>query len=101
MAVVVPLQYTLLLTALTTGVGFTSTVAVVGVPGQPRDDGVMVKVTVIGNGLVLVKVPLILPEPLAAIPLTVALLFLVQVYVVPGIALVSTIVVMALPEQMV
>lgn len=74
-----PLQYTLLDTGSTTGVGLTSTVAVIGVPGQPDDDGVMVKVTVTGNGLALVKVPLILPVPLAAIPLTVAVLFLVQV----------------------
>ena len=101
MAVVVPLQYTLLLTGLTTGVGLTSTVAVIGVPAQPPVVGVMVKVTVTGNGLVLVKVPLILPEPLAAIPLTVALLFLVQLNTVPGILPVSTIVVIAEPEQMV
>ena len=101
MAVVVPLQYTLLAIGLTTGVGLTSTVAVIGVPTQPPVVGVMVKVTVIGNGLVLVKVPLILPEPLAAIPLTVALLFRVQLNTVAGMLPDNTIVVIAVPEQMV
>ncbi len=101
MAVVTPLQYTLLLTGVTTGVGLTSTVAVIGAPTQPPVVGVMVKVTVIGNGLVLVKVPLILPEPLAAIPLTVAVLFRVQLNTVPGILPDNTIVVIAVPEQMV
>ena len=60
------------------GVGFTNTVAVIGVPGQPLAVGVMVKVTVIGANVVFVNAPLILPDPLAAIPVTVAVLFLVQ-----------------------
>jgi hypothetical protein len=64
--------------AIATGVGFTSTVAVIGAPGQPFAVGVMVKVTVIGATVVLVKTPLIFPEPLAAMPVTVALLSLVQ-----------------------
>ena len=38
----------------------------------------MVKVTVTGAFVVLVNEPLILPEPLAAIPVTVPVLFLVQ-----------------------
>ena len=50
----------------------------IGTPGQPLAVGVMVKVTVTGAKVVLVSVPLILPEPLAAIPVTVALLSLVQ-----------------------
>lgn len=61
------------------GVGFTSTVAVPGVPVQPLAVGVIVKVTVTGTLLVLVSAPLILPEPLPAIPVTVNTLSLVQV----------------------
>jgi len=64
--------------AVAFGVGFTTTVAVIGVPGQPLAVGVMVKVTVIGAVVVLVSVPLILPEPLAAMPVTVTVLSLVQ-----------------------
>jgi hypothetical protein len=61
------------------GVGFTSTIAVIGVPGQPFAVGVMVNVTVMGALVVFVKAPLISPEPLEAIPVNVALLSLVQV----------------------
>ena len=57
---------------------FTVTVAVIGVPGQPFADGVIVNVTVTGNPVVLVSTPLILPVPLAGIPVTVTVLFLVQ-----------------------
>lgn len=39
----------------------------------------MVKVTVIGANVVLVRVPLIFPGPLAAIPVTDTVLSLVQV----------------------
>jgi hypothetical protein len=64
------------------GVGFTTTVAVIGVPLQVVPafvkDGVMVKDTVTGALVVLVNEPLILPEPLAAIPVTVTALSLVQ-----------------------
>ena len=57
-----------------------NTVAVVVGPAQPLAVGVMVKVTVIGPAVVLVKVPLIgLPAPLAGIPVTVATLSLIQV----------------------
>ena len=61
------------------GVGFTSTVAVIGVPGQLFAVGVIVNVTVTGALVVLVNEPLILPEPLAAMPVTVPVLSLVQV----------------------
>jgi hypothetical protein len=59
-------------------IGLTSTVAVIGLPGQPFADGVMVKVTVIGLPVVLLSIPLILPVPLAAMPVTVAVLLRVQ-----------------------
>ena len=62
----------------TFGVGFTSTVAVTGVPAQPLAVGVMVNVTVTGEAVVFVKAPVMLPDPLAAIPVTEAVLFLVQ-----------------------
>lgn len=64
--------------AIASGVGLTSTVAVMEDPLQPFAAGVMVNVTVIGAEVVLVNVPLILPEPLFAIPVTVAVLSLVQ-----------------------
>ena len=57
----------------------TVTVAVIGAPGQPLAVGVMVKVTVCAAVVVLVIVPLILPLPLAAMPVTLAVLSLVQV----------------------
>ena len=53
--------------ATTFGVGFTNTVAVIAVPGQPSADGVMVKVTVIGAVVLLVRVPVIFPVPLVVI----------------------------------
>ena len=62
----------------------------------------MLKVTVTGPNVVLVREPLILPEPLAAIPVTATLLSLVQLYTVPGIALPdNTIVVIAVPEHII
>ena len=65
---------------MTFGVGLTKTVAVVVVPTQPFEVGVIVKVTNMGANVVLVKEPVIvLPDPLAAIPVTEALLSLVQV----------------------
>ena len=63
--------------------------------------GVMVKVTVMGAAVVFVRAPLIFPEPLAAIPVTVTVLSLVQANVVPVVVLVRTIVVIVAPEQMV
>ena len=65
--------------AIALGVGLTNTVAVVVGPTQPLAVGVMVKVTVIGAKVVLVSVPAILPAPLAAMPVTVPVLSLVQV----------------------
>ena len=61
-----------------TGDGFTWTVAVTGAPVQPLAVGVMVNETVTAAVVVLVKAPVILPEPLAAIPVTAVVLFLVQ-----------------------
>ena len=92
---------TWLATALTTGVGLTNTVAVVVGPTQLLAVGVMVKVTVIGLAVVLVSVPLILPAPFAAIPVTVATLSLVQVKVVLAALLVSTIGIIAVASQIV
>jgi len=60
------------------GVGLTRTVAVVVGPAQPFAVGVIVKVTVIGAKVVLVKLPDILPVPLALIPVTDAALSLVH-----------------------
>ena len=60
------------------GVGFTRTVAEMAVPLQPLAVGVMVNVTVTGAEVVFVKAPLMLPDPVAAIPVTEAELFLVQ-----------------------
>jgi hypothetical protein len=63
--------------------------------------GVMVNFTVTGALVVLVSVPLIFPEPLAAIPVTVDVLSLVQLKVVPATLLLNTIFVMGIPEQIV
>jgi len=81
---------------VTTGSALTFTVAVIGIPAQPLAVGVIVKVTVTGAPVVLVNEPVISPEPLAAIPVTVAVLSLTHVYVV---APERTIGVIALPEQ--
>jgi hypothetical protein len=91
------------------GIGFTTTVALTGVPKQVRaravNCGVIVKVTVIGALVVLVNEPAISPEPAAAIPLTgpptSVPLSLVQLYTVPGTAPVKTMVAMAEPLQIV
>lgn len=63
---------------VTTSGASTITVAVVDGPVQPLAVGVMVKVTVCCDVVVLVSVPLMFPEPLAAIPVTFTVLFLVQ-----------------------
>ena len=83
------------------GVGLTTTITVIGVPGQPLADGVTVKLTVIAPNVVLVSIPLISPEPLLAIPVTVPVLFLVHVYVVPAVLLVNIISVIEAPEHIV
>ena len=79
----------------------TKTVAVIGNPTQPFAVGVIVKVTLIGALVVFVKVPEILPLPLAAMPVTAAVLSLVHAYVVPLTAPVKAIVVIADAEQIV
>ena len=56
----------------------TKTVAVIGAPPHPLAVGVIVKVTVIGALVVLVKVPAMLPVPLTAMPVTVAVLLRVH-----------------------
>lgn len=81
-----------------TGAAPTVTVAVIGVPGHPLAVGVIVKVTVAGLLVVLVSVPEILPDPLAAIPVTAEVLSLVQLKVVPVTFPVKLIGVIA-PEQ--
>ena len=64
--------------AVAFGVGFTSTVAVIGAPVQPLALGVMVKVTSIGAKVVLVNVPLISPLPFEEIPVIVVVASRVQ-----------------------
>jgi len=64
--------------AVAFGVGFTSTVAVIGEPRQPLALGVMVNVTSTGAKVVLVNVPLISPVPLEAMPVMVAVASRVQ-----------------------
>lgn len=61
--------------AAAVGLGLTSTDALLE---QAFVVGVMVNVTYNGAVVVLVNVPLIVPEPLLAIPVTPAVLFLVQ-----------------------
>ena len=73
--------------------------AVIGAPGQPLAVGVIVNVTSIGALVVLVSVPLILPVPLAGIPSTVTVLFLVQLKVVPATLPVNMIGMIRLSEQ--
>ena len=86
--------------AVAFGMGFTTTVAVIAVPEQLPAVGVMVNVTVMGALVVLVNAPLMSPLPLAAIPVTVPVLSLVQSNCVPGIEPESAIVVMVPPVQM-
>ena len=61
----------------TPNAGFTNTVAVLTGPAHPLT-GVIVNVTVTGDAVVLVNEPLILPAPLAFIPVTATVLLLVQ-----------------------
>lgn len=60
------------------GRGLTVTDVVMAVPMQPLAVGVIVKVTFTGEAVVLVRLPLILPDPVAAIPATELVLSLVQ-----------------------
>tara|TARA_R100000935_G_scaffold30179_1_gene50507 strand:- start:73 stop:528 length:456 start_codon:yes stop_codon:yes gene_type:complete len=88
------------LVATAVGVGFTITVAVIGDPVQEFAVGVIVKVTITGAVVVLVKIPVIFPLPLAAIPVTEGL-FLVQLKAVVATLPESTMPAIALPEQIV
>ena len=65
--------------AIAFGIGLTTTVAVIEAPLQPAAFGVIVNVTVTGEYVVLVNEPLISPLPLAAMPVTEPVLFLVHV----------------------
>ena len=56
------------------GSGFTVTVAVVDGPVQPLAVGMIVKVTVTGEVVKLVMLPVILPVPVEAIPVMLAVL---------------------------
>jgi hypothetical protein len=84
-------------------VGSTFTVAVVAVPVQVRlalvKVGVIVKVTGTDEVVVFVGVPLMFPVPLAAMPVTEIVLFLIQLNTVPGTLPVFVIVVIAFPEH--
>ena len=73
----------------------------IAAPGQLFAVGMIVKVTVTGALVVLVSVPEMLPEPLAAMPVTVPVLLRVHAYVVPVTAPVSTMVLIEAAEQMV
>ena len=64
--------------ATTVGAGLTTTVAVIGAPAQPLAIGVTVNITVCAILVVLVSVPLIFPLPLTGMPVTLVVLFLVQ-----------------------
>ena len=65
-------------TGLTNGVGFTVTVAVVVGPTQPLAVGVIVNVVVCTTLVILVSVPVMLPEPDAAMPVRFTVLSLVH-----------------------
>src|ERR1700741_2723345 len=85
---------------IASGKGFTVTVAVIGVPGQLFAVGVIVNVTVTGDPVLLTKLPLILPEPLAPMePPIVPTLSLVQLNDVPLTAPLIMIGVIFWPEQ--
>ena len=73
----------------------------VDAPVQPLNVGVIVKVTVTGALVVFVNTPLILPDPPAAMPVTIPVLSLVQLKVVPLTAPLNTIAVIVEPEHLV
>lgn len=75
--------------------------ACTGAPGQPLISGVIVKVTVIAVLLLLCKVPLMFPFPLAAIPVTCSVLSRIQLNTVPGVFPDNTIVDIAASEHLV
>lgn len=98
--VAAPLHTVWLAGVFTLGVGRTVSVAIIAGPSQPLILGIMVKVTVTGVVAVVVNVPLILPVPLAAIPVAATTLSLVHLYTVPATGLVRLIVVIGEPEQL-
>ena len=102
--VLLPLQIVAVVgETVTVGFGFTVTVTVVVDVHEPAV-AVIVNVVVCAVAVVLVRVPLIdAPLPLAAIPVRFAVLFLVQLNVVPATAFgfVISICVIAVPEQIV
>ena len=83
------------------GVGLTRTVEMIGIPGHPFAIGVIVNDTVTGKLVRLVSIPLILPVPLAAMPVTVTILSLVQLKIVPATSPVRIIGRIGVPEQIV
>ena len=87
--------------AIAFGVGLTNTVAVISDPTQLLAVGIMVKVTVTGALVELVKFPLMFVLPLAAIPVTDTVLSLVQLKVVEATFPERAIVAIALAEQIV
>jgi hypothetical protein len=98
--VLVPLHTVWLAGVFTLGVGLTVSVAIIAGPSQPFILGIMVKVTITGVVPVVVKVPVILPVPLAAMPVAVATLSLVHLYTVPATGLVKLIGTIGVPEQL-
>ena len=72
-----------------------------GVPPHPLAVGVMIKVTVMGALVVLIRLPLMFPFPLATIPVTDTVLSLVQLKVVKATFPERIIVVIVVAEQIV
>ena len=105
--VLAPLQIDTSAPALSTGCGFTIIVVVIALPTQKvgvGPVGVMVKVTVTAEVVVLVKAtPVMFPAPLAAIPVTSVVLSLVHAKVVDATELLvpKVMVVNPVPEQIV
>jgi hypothetical protein len=84
------------------GIGFTVTFTVAFGPVQPLAVGVIVNVVTCGVFVALVRDPEIgVPVPLAGIPVTLAVLLLVQLNVVPATGPLKLIGVIAEPEQIV
>lgn len=98
-SVLLPLHNVWLETGFIVGLGLTTTVAVIEVPAQPLAVGVIVKVTVTGALVVFVRVPEMSPLPEATMPVTLAVLFLVQLKVVPETEPVNPIDAIKLPLQ--
>ena len=94
----------MILVAMTVGLGFTITVAVVVLEHPAADVAVMVNVVICCVFVLFVNVPVIeFPVPLVAIPVRLVVLVLVQLNVVPArlFGLLILICVIAVPEQIV